>query len=71
MQEHGGETIIPFSCVLERNLADMLPPEADKYCEENKVQRLVLRRQWLVIVSLTIFSFVNPYAHMREKQLCF
>ncbi|KAK4386441.1 LRR receptor-like serine/threonine-protein kinase GHR1 [Sesamum angolense] len=25
VQEHGGETIIPFSCVLERNLADYVP----------------------------------------------
>ncbi|KAF7842453.1 obg-like ATPase 1 [Senna tora] len=38
VQEHGGEPIIPFSCVLERNLADMPPDEAAKYCEENKVQ---------------------------------
>ena len=41
MQDHGGETIIPFSCALERNLADMPEDEAAKYCEENKVQRLV------------------------------
>lgn len=39
VQEHGGEPIIPFSCVLERNLADMPPDDAAKYCEENKVQR--------------------------------
>lgn len=39
VQEHGGEQIIPFSCVLERNLADMPPDEALKYCEEKKVQR--------------------------------
>lgn len=42
MQEHGGETIIPFSGVLERNLADMSSPaEVEKYCEENKIQRRV------------------------------
>lgn len=41
VQEHGGEPIIPFSCVLERNLSDMPPDEAAKYCEENKLQRLV------------------------------
>lgn len=51
MQEHGGETIIPFSCILERTLADMLPDEAAKYCEENKLQRLVLRSKWLVNMS--------------------
>lgn len=41
VQEHGGEIIIPFSGALERNLADMPPDEAAKYCEENKLQRLV------------------------------
>ena len=41
MQEHGGETIIPFSGALERDLTDLPPEEAAKYCEENKVQRLV------------------------------
>lgn len=41
VQEHGGEPIIPFSCALERNLADLPPEEAAKYCEQNNVQRLV------------------------------
>lgn len=41
VQEHGGEPIIPFSCVLERNLADLPADEATKYCEENNLQRLV------------------------------
>ena len=41
MQEHGAEPIIPFSCVLERKLADMPEDEAAKYCEENKLQRQV------------------------------
>ncbi|XP_039023423.1 obg-like ATPase 1 [Hibiscus syriacus] len=41
LQEHGGEPIIPFSDVFERNLADMEPAEAAKYCEEIKMQRLV------------------------------
>lgn len=41
VQEHGGEPIIPFSGVFERNLADMEAADAAKYCEENKVQRLV------------------------------
>ncbi|KAJ6753328.1 OBG GTPASE FAMILY [Salix purpurea] len=53
VQEHGGETIIPFSCVLERNLADMLPPEADKYCEENKVQSALSK------IIKTGFSSIN------------
>lgn len=41
VQEHGGELIIPFSCVLEKNLVDMPEDEAAKYCEENKLQRQV------------------------------
>lgn len=41
VQEHGGETIIPFSAALEQNLADMQPDEVAKHCEDNKVQRLV------------------------------
>jgi hypothetical protein len=68
VQEHGGETIIPFSCILERTLADMLPDEAAKYCEENKLQRLVLRSQWLVNISeLFFFSFEDLYINLREK----
>jgi len=39
VQEHGGEQIIPFSCAFERNLSDLPPDEAAKYCEENKIQR--------------------------------
>jgi len=39
VQEHGGEQIIPFSCSFERNLSDLPPDEAAKYCEENKIQR--------------------------------
>ncbi|WVY95189.1 hypothetical protein V8G54_034277 [Vigna mungo] len=38
VQEHGGEQIIPFSCAFERNLSDLPPDEAAKYCEENKIQ---------------------------------
>ena len=36
--------MIPFSGVFERTLADMLPDEAAKYCEENKLQRLVTKQ---------------------------
>ncbi|KAG1365038.1 putative Obg-like ATPase 1 [Cocos nucifera] len=31
VQDHGGEPIIPFSCVLEKNLVDMPEDEAAKY----------------------------------------
>lgn len=45
VQEHGGDTMIPFSGVFERSLADMLPDEAAKYCEENKLQRFVIKER--------------------------
>lgn len=54
VQEHGGETIIPFSGVLERNLADMSSPiEVEKYCEENKVQSALPK------IIKTGFSTIN------------
>jgi obg-like ATPase 1 len=36
VQEHGGETIIPFSGVLEQKLVDMPEDEAAVYCKENQ-----------------------------------
>lgn len=53
VQDHGGETMIPFSCVLESNLADMPADEAAKYCEENKVQSALPR------IIKTGFSEIN------------
>ncbi|KAL2341552.1 hypothetical protein Fmac_009492 [Flemingia macrophylla] len=53
VQEHGGELIIPFSCALERNLADMPPDEAAKYCEENKIQSALPK------IIKTGFSAIN------------
>ncbi|KAK2967696.1 hypothetical protein RJ640_017994 [Escallonia rubra] len=53
VQEHGGEPIIPFSCVLERNLADMPADEAAKYCDENKLQSALPK------IIKTGFSAIN------------
>ncbi|PPD68599.1 hypothetical protein GOBAR_DD34521 [Gossypium barbadense] len=53
VQEHGGEPIIPFSGVYERNLADMEPADAAKYCEENKVQSALPK------IIKTGFSAIN------------
>ncbi|XP_020587395.1 obg-like ATPase 1 [Phalaenopsis equestris] len=53
VQEHGGEPIIPFSCVLEKNLSDMPPDEAAKYCEENKLQSAIPK------IIKTGFSAIN------------
>ncbi|KAL9252525.1 Obg-like ATPase 1-like protein [Drosera capensis] len=53
VQEHGGEPIIPFSGALERNLAEMTVDEAEKYCEENKVQSALPK------IIKTGFSAIN------------
>lgn len=68
VQEHGGEQIIPFSCALERNLADMPPDEAAKYCEENKVQRSVLRICLTAIERIRVKSLCK-YFMVLEKEL--
>ncbi|KAL5977374.1 Obg-like ATPase 1 [Asimina triloba] len=67
VQEHGGEPIIPFSCVLEKTLTDMPEDEAAKYCEENKLQRQVNDQFKLLYVNViaipkiikTGFSAIN------------
>jgi hypothetical protein len=41
VQEHGGETILPFSCAFEQKLVDMPEDEAAKYCAENQLTRQV------------------------------
>jgi obg-like ATPase 1 len=53
VQEHGGGQMIPFSCVLEKNLSDMPPDEAAKYCEANNVQSALPK------IIKTGFSAIN------------
>lgn len=53
VQEHGGEPIIPFSCIFEKNFSDMPPDEAAKYCEENKLQSAIPK------IIKTGFSAIN------------
>ncbi|KAH7427405.1 hypothetical protein KP509_10G043200 [Ceratopteris richardii] len=53
VQEHGGEPIIPFSGVLEKNLADMPPDEAAVYCKENQLQSALPK------IIKTGFSAIN------------
>ncbi|PKA63988.1 Developmentally regulated G-protein 1 [Apostasia shenzhenica] len=53
VQEHRGDPIIPFSCILEKNLVDMPLDEAKKYCEENKVQSAIPK------IIKTGFSAIN------------
>ncbi|KMZ63764.1 Threonine--tRNA ligase [Zostera marina] len=53
VQAHGAEPIIPFSCVLEKTLADMPEDESAKYCEENKLQSALPK------IIKTGFSSIN------------
>ncbi|KAL6197106.1 hypothetical protein ACLB2K_032718 [Fragaria x ananassa] len=62
VQEHGGEKIIPFSCALERNLADLPPDEAAKYCEENKVESALPKiiKTGFAAINLIYFFTAGP-----------
>ncbi|KAI3680356.1 hypothetical protein L2E82_50408 [Cichorium intybus] len=53
VQEHWGETVIPFSCSLEMNLGDLADDEAAKYCEVNKIQSALPK------IIRTGFSTIN------------
>ncbi|KAF3789732.1 Obg-like ATPase 1 [Nymphaea thermarum] len=62
VQEHGGEPIIPFSCILERKLADMPEDEAAKYCEENKLQSALPKiiKTGFAAINLIYFFTAGP-----------
>ncbi|MCO5583581.1 hypothetical protein L7F22_037494 [Adiantum nelumboides] len=53
VQEHGGEPIIPFSGVFEKNLVDMPADEAAVYCKENQLQSALPK------IIKTGFSAIN------------
>ncbi|KAG6423581.1 hypothetical protein SASPL_113982 [Salvia splendens] len=71
VQEHGGETMIPFSCALERNLADISPDEAAKYCEENKVQSALPKiiKTGFAAINLIYFFTAGP-DEVKCWQIC-
>lgn len=62
VQEHGGEPIIPFSCALERSLADLPADEAAKYCEENKLQSALPKiiKTGFAAINLIYFFTAGP-----------
>eukprot|EP00250_Pteridium_aquilinum_P001922 c12127_g1_i1 orf=212-1396(+) len=53
VQEHGGEPIIPFSGVFEKNFVDMPADEAAVYCKENQLQSALPK------IIKTGFSAIN------------
>ncbi|CAD5163479.1 unnamed protein product [Musa acuminata subsp. malaccensis] len=59
---HGGEPIIPVSCVLEKKLVDMPEDEAAKYCEENKVQSVLPKiiKTGFAAINLIYFFTAGP-----------
>ncbi|BAF23120.2 obg-like ATPase 1 [Oryza sativa Japonica Group] len=62
VQEHGGETIIPFSCAFERLLADMPPDEAAKYCAENQIASVIPKiiKTGFAAIHLIYFFTAGP-----------
>ncbi|XP_006659204.1 obg-like ATPase 1 [Oryza brachyantha] len=62
VQEHGGETIIPFSCAFERNLADMPQDEAAKYCAENQITSVISKiiKTGFAAIHLIYFFTAGP-----------
>ncbi|KAG8046720.1 hypothetical protein GUJ93_ZPchr0008g13426 [Zizania palustris] len=61
VQEHGGETIIPFSCAFEQKLADMPADEAAKYCSENQITRQVMSHNYTGVGNLSSINVQLQY----------
>eukprot|EP00246_Nothoceros_aenigmaticus_P010358 TRINITY_DN26817_c0_g1_i1.p1 TRINITY_DN26817_c0_g1~~TRINITY_DN26817_c0_g1_i1.p1 ORF type:complete len:416 (-),score=78.81 TRINITY_DN26817_c0_g1_i1:178-1356(-) len=53
VQEHGGESIIPFCGALEQKLADMEPEDSAKYLQDNQLQSALTK------IIKTGFSAIN------------
>lgn len=62
VQEHGGETIIPFSCAFEQKLVDMPADEAAKYCAENQITSLIPKiiKTGFAAIHLIYFFTAGP-----------
>jgi obg-like ATPase 1 len=62
VQEHGGETIIPFSGVLEQKLVDMPEDEAAVYCKENQTISALPKiiKTGFTAISLIYFFTAGP-----------
>lgn len=69
VQEHGGGQMIPFSCVLEKNLSDMPPDEAAKYCEANNVQRSVQCIFHIAIRCLNVKLLCKYFMYLKSLRI--
>ncbi|RLN04290.1 obg-like ATPase 1 [Panicum miliaceum] len=56
VQEHGGETILPFSCAFEQKLVDMPEDEAAKYCAENHMIPKIIKTGFAAIHLIYFFT---------------
>ncbi|CAL4997313.1 unnamed protein product [Urochloa decumbens] len=62
VQEHGGETILPFSCAFEQKLVDMPEDEAAKYCAENQITSMIPKiiKTGFAAIHLIYFFTAGP-----------
>ncbi|KAL3625335.1 Obg-like ATPase 1 [Castilleja foliolosa] len=63
VQEHGGDSaVIPFSCALEINIADLSQDEAEKYCVENNVESCLPKiiKTGFASINLVYFFTAGP-----------
>ncbi|XP_025820827.1 obg-like ATPase 1 [Panicum hallii] len=62
VQEHGGETILPFSCAFEQKLVDMPEDEAAKYCAENQLTGMIPKiiKTGFAAIHLIYFFTAGP-----------
>jgi len=62
VQEHGGETILPFSCAFEQKLVDMPEDEAAKYCAENQLTSMIPKiiKTGFAAIHLIYFFTAGP-----------
>lgn len=62
VQEHGGETILPFSCAFEQKLVDMPEDEAAKYCAANQITSMIPKiiKTGFAAIHLIYFFTAGP-----------
>ncbi|CAN6195880.1 unnamed protein product [Urochloa humidicola] len=62
VQEHGGETILPFSCAFEQKLVDMPEDEAAKYYAENQITSMIPKiiKTGFAAIHLIYFFTAGP-----------